>query len=484
MDIQALKHIFKFVSVIGMALSFFLFSAIVVGWIYGEDMQYFLYFDMVLFLLNTVIFLSLKKHMMKLSIKGGILSVNLIWILLGVAGAIPLMLYTGISFADAFFESVSGFTTTGATIFSDIESLSKSILYLRSLMHWLGGMGIIVLGVGLFSLINPSGSMALFKAESTGIKMEKITPKVKDTAIRLWGLYFLFTLLDMMALKWAGMGFFDALNHAFSTISTGGFSTKNASLGYYHSNTIIWITTFFMILSGINFLAHLKLFSTGKFEGYRREEVRMYLFIFIVLSLLLGSVDVFIDYDSYFHALTHSFFTIASVLTTTGFATLDYAQWGHVAISIIFIAMLVGGNAGSTAGGVKVIRYIVLFKNIVLQMKKILHPNAVLGVFIDGQKVSSQIITSTTGFIFLFILTNMIVTLYLFGRGYDAMTAVSTALATVGNIGPGFSLTGPADNYAFFSSADKILLSIAMIIGRLEFYTVFLLFSKSFWKKF
>ena len=484
MDIQALKHIFKFVSVIGMALSFFLFSAIVVGWIYGEDMQYFLYFDVVLFLLNTVIFLSLKKHTMKLSIKGGILSVNLIWILLGVAGAIPLMLYTGISFADAFFESVSGFTTTGATIFSDIESLPKSILYLRSLMHWLGGMGIIVLGVGLFSLINPSGSMALFKAESTGIKMEKITPKVKDTAIRLWGLYFLFTLLDMMALKWAGMGFFDALNHAFSTISTGGFSTKNASLGYYHSNTIIWITTFFMIISGINFLAHLKLFSTGKFEGYRREEVRMYLFIFIVLSLLLGSVDVFIDYDSYFHALTHSFFTIASVLTTTGFATLDYAQWGHVAISIIFIAMLVGGNAGSTAGGVKVIRYIVLFKNIVLQMKKILHPNAVLGVFIDGQKVSSQIITSTTGFIFLFILTNMIVTLYLFGRGYDAMTAVSTALATVGNIGPGFSLTGPADNYAFFSSADKILLSIAMIIGRLEFYTVFLLFSKSFWKKF
>ena len=239
-----------------------------------------------------------------------------------------------------------------------------------------------------------------------------------------------------------------------------------------------------MIISGINFLAHLKLLSTGKFDGYKQEEVLWYLVIFIMLSLILGSIDIFVDYDSYFHALTHSFFTIASVLTTTGFATLDYSKWGHIAISIIFVAMLIGGNAGSTAGGVKVIRYIVLFKNISMQFKKTLHPNAILNVFIDRQKISSWIISSTTGFIFLFIITNMFVTLYLFARGFDAMTAVSTALATVGNIGPGFALTGPAENYAFFSSADKILLSIAMIIGRLEFYTVFLLFSHSFWKKF
>lgn len=484
MDIYALKNIFKFVSVIGMALSLFLWTAIVVGWIYGEDMLKFIYFDLSLLLLNATVFFLLRKHTMKLSIKGGILSVNLIWILLGVAGAVPLILYTGISPADAFFESVSGFTTTGATVFSDIESLPRSILYLRSLMHWLGGMGIIVLGVGLFSLINPSGSMALFKAESTGIKMEKITPKVKDTALRLWGIYLIFTAVDTIALWYAGMTPFDALNHAFSTISTGGFSTKNASLGYYDSGWIIWITTFFMIISGINFLAHLKLFSTGRLDGYKREEVLWYLTIFIVLSLILGSIDVFVDYDSTFHALTHSFFTVASVLTTTGFATLDYEQWGHIAISVIFVAMLVGGNAGSTAGGVKVIRYIVLFKNIVLQFTRTLHPNAIVGLFVDEQKISSQIISSTTGFIFLFVLTNMLVSLYLFARGFDTMTAVSTALATVGNIGPGFALTGPAHNYAFFSSVDKMILSMAMIIGRLEFYTVFLLFSRSFWKKF
>jgi len=483
-DLHALKNIFKFVSVIGVAMSLFLFTVVIVGWFYDENMRLFLYFDLLLFAGNLTVFLLLRKHKMKLSIKGGIFSVNLIWILLGVSGAIPLILYTGITPADAFFESVSGFTTTGATVFSDIESLSKSILYLRSLMHWLGGMGIIVLGVGLFSLINPSGSMTLFKAESTGIKMEKITPKVKDTALRLWGIYLLFTVMDTIALWYAGMTPFDALNHAFSTISTGGFSTKNASLGYYDSAWIIWITTFFMIISGINFLAHLKFFATGRLDGYKREEVLWYLTIFIVLSVVLGSIDVFVDYDSYFHALTHSFFTIASVLTTTGFATLDYEQWGHIAISIVFVAMLVGGNAGSTAGGVKVIRYIVLFKNIVSQFQKTLHPSAIVNVFIDGQKTSSWIIGSTTGFLFLFVMTNMLVTLYLFARGFDAMTAVSTAIATVGNIGPGFSLTGPAHNYAFFSGTDKMILSVAMIVGRLEFYTVFLLFSRSFWKKF
>jgi len=483
-DIHALKNIGKFVSIIGMALSLFMFSAILVGWIYHEDMKQFIYFDGIFFVVNALIFLLLRHHSMKLSIKGGILSVNIIWILLGVAGAIPMVLYTELNFVDALFESVSGFTTTGATVFTDIESLPKSILYLRSLMHWLGGMGIIVLGVGLFSLINPSGSMALFKAESTGIKMEKITPKVKDTALRLWGIYILFTLLDMLALKLAGMGFFDALNHAMSTISTGGFSTKNNSLGYYHSNMIVWITTFFMILSGINFLAHLKLFSTGKYDGYKREEVLWYLGIFVLLSIALGSTDILANHDSKLHAMTHSFFTIASVLTTTGFATLDYAQWGHVAIAIVFVAMLVGGNAGSTAGGVKVIRYLILFKNIGVQLKKTLNPHAIVSVFNDHQKISSHVVTSISGFIFLFVITNMMISLYLYARGYDTMTAISTAIATVGNIGPGFSLVGPAQNYAFFSQGDKLVLSFAMIIGRLEFYTVFLLFSRSFWKKF
>ena len=484
MDLFIVKNVLKFISIIGMALSIFFLLPIIVGLIYHEDIYYFWIFDLSLFISNFFLFLFLRSYQMKLSIKGGILSVNLIWILLGISGAVPLMLYTDISIADAFFESISGFTTTGATIYSDIESLPKSILFLRSLMHWLGGMGIIVLGVGLFSLINPSGSLALFKAESTGIKVEKMTPKIRDTAIWLWGIYFLFTLLDAIALKLAGMGYFDAINHAFSTISTGGFSTKNASLGYYHSSLIIWITTFFMIFSGINFLAHLRFITKGNGSGYRREELFWYLVVFTTLSILLSGVVVFFDGDTVSHAFTHSCFTIASVLTTTGFATLDYEQWGNISMTLVFIAMLVGGNASSTAGGVKVIRYIVLFKNLSMQFKKILHPNAMVGIFIDGQKVSSSIINSTVGFIFLYIITNLVITIYLFSRGFDSMTSISTALATVGNIGPGFALTGPSQNYEFFSGFDKFILSIAMIAGRLEFYTVVLLFSRHFWKKF
>lgn len=484
MDSYALKNVLKFLSLIGMAMTLFLLLPILIGIIYSEDMSSFLLFDLFLFLGNFMLYFSLKNHEMKMSIKDGILSVNLVWVLLGIAGAVPLLLYTEVTWAEAFFEAISGFTTTGATIYTEIEALPKSILFLRSLMHWLGGMGIIVLGVGLFSLINPSGSMTLFKAESTGLKMEKITPKIKDTAILLWGIYLFFTMIDTLALKLAGMSLFDALNHAMSTISTGGFSTKNNSLGFYDSSTIVWITTFFMLLSGINFLAHLKFFSTGNASAYKREEVLWYLSIFGLLSFFLTVVVFLAKGDGFFHVLSHASFTIASILTTTGFATLDYEEWGVVAIALIFVTMLVGGNAGSTAGGVKVIRYIVLFKNISLEFKRILNPNVMIGVFIDKEKVSSKIISATTGFIFLFAITNMLLTLYLFSRGYDPMTSLSTAVATVGNIGPGFSLSGPVENYAFFSDIDKVILSFAMIVGRLEFYTVFLLFTHSFWKKF
>ena len=484
MDLRALKNIFKFLSVTGMALSLFFLLPLLTGIRYHEDIAAFAIFDALLFSINAFFYLVLRKHTLQMSIRDGILSVNLVWVLLGFGGAVPLILYTPVSWADGFFEAISGFTTTGATIYTDIESLPKTILMLRSLMHWLGGMGIIVLGVGLFSLINPTGSMALFKAESTGIKMEKMTPKIKDTAFFLWGVYLLFTLCDTAALHLAGMDWFDSINHAFSTISTGGFSTKNASLGYFDSPLIFWITTFFMIVSGINFLAHLKLLSGGSFDGYRREEVFWYLLLFFALSFALTLVVILIDHDNIFHAATHAFFTIASILTTTGFATLDYEQWGHLAVSIVFIAMLIGGNAGSTAGGMKVIRYIVMWKTLVTQLKKTIHPHAMVNIFIDEEKTPSSVINATTGFVLLFIMTNLIVSIYLFSRGYDALTAVSTALACVGNVGPGFALTGPAQNYAFFHSSDKILLAFAMIAGRLEFYTIALLLTKTFWKKF
>ena len=484
MDLLTLKNVLKFLSTIGVALSLFFLLPILAGYLYGESIIAFAWFDLLFFTGNALLFLLLYRHRMQMRIKDSILAVNLIWILLGIAGAVPLVLYTHAGCADGFFEAISGFTTTGATIYSDIESLPKSILMLRSLMHWLGGMGIVVLGVGLFSLINPTGSLTMFRAESTGIRMEKITPRIKDTALRLWIIYLILTFADIILLEIGGMNLFDAINHAFSTISTGGFSTKNASLGYWQDNSLIlWTTTVFMFVSGINFLAHLRLWG-GDTSGYKSEEVRWYLIIFLALSLLLTLVHFTASADTLWFSAMHAFLTISSVLTTTGFASLDYEKWGSAAIAIVFLAMLVGGNAGSTAGGVKVIRHVVWFKNMFSQIRQILHPNAVVGVYIDKSRVNGKILGSVSGFMLLFALTNMLVTLYLFIRGYDPMSSISTAVACVGNIGPGFSLTGPAENYAFFSATDKVLLSFAMIIGRLEFYTVMLLFARDFWKKY
>ena len=479
------KNILKVLSLIGFTVSIIFLFDLLVGIIYDENYKTFLFYDALFFSVNLAIWLSLYKHELDLKIKDSILVVNFLWILLGVAGAMPLYIYTDVSFASAFFEAVSGFTTTGATIYNDIESLDHMILFHRSLMHWMGGLGVIVLGVGLLSMINPTGSLSLFKAEATGLEIEKLTPKIKDTALSLWLLYLVLTIADLLALKFFGMSWFDSINHAFSTVSTGGFSTKNSSLGYFNGvhDGIIWTTTIFMLLSGINFLAHLKLYHKD-ISGYKTDEVKWYILIFLLLSLALTITHIDISGDSFYDASKHSFFTIASVMTTTGFATIDYGSWSHLAIAIIFVGMLIGGNAGSTAGGIKVIRHVIIFKTLYSELKRILHPNSVISVFVDGTKQKERILASTFGFFTLFMITVSIVTVYIYARGFDAMSAISGAFAIVGNVGPGFSLVGPDDNFAFFNDFDKVFLSVAMIIGRLECYTVFVLLSSAFWKRF
>ena len=477
------KNILKVLSLIGMTVSIIFLLDAVVGILYSEEYVKFLFYDGAFFLVNLVIWLILYNHELNLKIKDSILIVNALWILLGIAGAIPLYIFTDVSFASCFFEAVSGFTTTGATIYSDIEALPHMILFHRSLMHWMGGLGVIVLGVGLLSMINPTGSLSLFKAESTGIELEKLTPKIKDTALSLWLVYLVLTLSNILVLRFFDMSWFDAVNHAFSTVSTGGFSTKNNSLGYFSNDGIIWTTTLFMLLSGINFLAHLKFYHKD-LSGYKTDEVKWYLLVFLALGIILTFTHIDISGDNFYDASKHSFFTIASVITTTGFATIDYGSWSHLAIAIIFVGMIIGGNAGSTAGGIKVIRYVIIFKTLFSEFKRILHPNSVISVFVDGVKQKDRVLASTFGFFTLFMISVGIVTIYIYARGFDAMSAISGAFAIVGNVGPGFSLVGPADNFTFFNDFDKIFLSIAMIIGRLECYTVFVLLSSSFWKKF
>lgn len=483
MDKQTIKNIVKLLGAIGSYLGLFFLIPIFVGFYYEEDVKLFLIFDILFFSANFIVFFALKSHEITLSLRDGILSVNLIWILVGFAGGVPLWLYSDISIMQAIFESISGFTTTGATIYKDIEALPNMILILRSIMHWLGGMGILVLGVGLLSLINPSGSLALFKAEASGIKLDKSTPKIKDTAIRLWGIYVLLTLVDAIFLRFGDMSWFDAINHAFSTISTGGFSTKNASFGAYNSMYLLWVTTIFMMLSGVNFLAHLKLFR-GDVSGYKSEETMWYLIVFVLLSFFT-TFDLYEEeHVPFFIAFTHASFNISSLITTTGFASIDYEQWGPVGISLAFLAMIASGNAGSTAGGVKIIRYIVSMKVIFAELKKILHPNAIIKIFINGSSISNSIVWTTFGFITLFVITNAFLIFYLFISGYDMMTSLSASIACVGNIGPGFGHVGPSQNYSFFTNLDLLVLSFGMILGRLEIYTFLLIFIPSFWKKF
>ncbi|WP_456488205.1 TrkH family potassium uptake protein [Caminibacter pacificus] len=484
MDRRTVKNILKFLAIVNSVIGIFFLIPLITGIIYHENIKNFAIYLVVLEFISAIILYLLKNHKLEMNTKDAILSVNIVWFMLGVLGSIPLMILTHISFIDGFFESISGFTTTGATIYNEITTLPKTALMLRSTMHWIGGMGIIVLGVGLLSLINPTGSLTLFKSESTGITADRITPKLKHTALKLWGVYMLLTLIDAVLLKIEGMNLFDAINHAFATISTGGFSTKNESLGFWLNNPwILWTTTVFMFISGINFIAHIKVLK-GDFSGYKSEEVRWYTIVFLVLSVGVTLVHYFSSHDSLFFAATNGFFTISSILTTTGFATVDYSQWGQVAIALIFIAMLIGGNAGSTAGGIKVIRFVVMFKNLKYQIKKIISPYSVLQVKIDGKKLPESIINNVSAFIFLYILTVTSISLYLFANGYDALTSISASIACVGNIGPGFGHVGPVDNFSFFTGLQKFILAVGMIIGRLEFYTVLILLSRDFWKKF
>lgn len=479
---MSFSSILKFVSAVGLVVFFLFLFPPLIGFFYNEDVFIYAIAMFALFVINLSIFLILKNHPLHLGIRESIISVNFIWILLGIGGAIPLVLYSKIDLAGAFFEAISGFTTTGASVYTDVEILPKSILFHRSLMHWIGGIGIIVLGVGLLPLINPSGSLSLFKAESTGISMDKITPKIKDTANRIWGVYIIFTLLDFALLMLFGMNWFDAINHAFATISTGGFSTKNASIGAF-SDGVIWTTTFFMVISGINFLAHIRLFK-GEKNCYDTEETRWYIGLIIALSLLLALVHAYTSNDSLYTSLMHASFTVSTLATTTGFASIDYETWGQAAMAITIVAMYMSANTGSTAGGIKIIRFVLFFKNIALEIKRSIQPDVITSIFVDGKQIKSSIINSIFGFFALFILTDFLVTMYLYARGYDFLTSFTTAIATIGNIGPGLGMTGPSQNYAFFSWYDKLVLSFAMIVGRLECYTVFMMLSRSFWKKF
>ncbi|MCB0065012.1 MAG: TrkH family potassium uptake protein [Caldilineaceae bacterium] len=423
---------------------------------------------------------SLKRT---LRVRDGFAIVTFGWICFSFFGCLPYLFSGAIpSFTDAFFETISGFTTTGATILTEIESLPHGILLWRSLTHWLGGMGIIVLSLAILPFLGVGG-MQLFKAEVPGPVADKLTPRVTETAKILWGVYMLFSAVEAILLMLGGMTLFDALCHTFGTMATGGYSTRNASVGAYDSAYIDYVIIIFMFLAGANFSLHYRLLR-GNWRVYRQDrEFLVYLGIIGVATVVVIADVWWNTYDTFADALRYALFQVVSIQTTTGFGTADYEQWSANAQFVLLCLMFVGGCAGSTGGGMKVMRLHLLFKFSISEFTRLLHPNAVVPVRMQQVAIPRDVITNILGFfvlyMFLFVLGVFVMTLL----ELDILSAIGAVAATLGNIGPGLNLVGPTDHYGFIPAAGKWVLSALMLMGRLEIFTVLVLFSPAFWKK-
>lgn len=423
----------------------------------------------------------LKPKTNKFEFKESILVVSLGWILFSVFGGLPYIWAAGLNISEATFETMSGLSTTGASVINDIEALDHSILLWRSLTHWIGGMGIVVLSLAIIPLLGASGAN-LFKAEVPGPTTDKLMPKLQATAKLLWYVYLGITLFQVAALLWAGMDLFDSICHSLATVATGGFSTKNASMAAYNSPAIQWVTTGFMFIAGANFALHYRLM-TGKVAIYWKDlEFKTYFFIILLFGTAIAALLIHSGYQDIEQAFRDAFFQVASIITTTGFVSADYTQWPHLAQFFIFMLMFVGGCGGSTGGGVKVIRVIVLFRNAFVELRKALHPSGVFHMKIGKAPLKEEVLSKILGFFFLYLMTIMGVGFVLTALDHDIGTSLSAAIACVGNIGPAFAEVGPVDNFSVISDSGKWVLVFGMLAGRLELVTVLILFSREFWR--
>ncbi len=420
----------------------------------------------------------------ELSVREGFAVVTFGWTVFAVFGALPYLLAGAISSPlDAIFETMSGFTTTGSTILREIEHLPPSLLFWRALTHWLGGMGIIVLSLAILPMLGVGG-MQLFKAEVPGPTADRLKPRIQDTAKMLWGVYFLLTSVETVLLMFGGMSFFDALCHSFATLATGGFSTRNASVGAYNSGYIDAVITLFMILAGVNFALHFQVLRGRVRDFFGSEELRVYLGIIVVSTAVVmyfnWSEDV---YRGLVENLRYSSFQVASIITTTGFGTADFELWPVVTQYILVLLMFIGGCAGSTGGGMKVARILLLFKHAQVQLFRLIHPRAIRLVKLGNRPVDKEVMQSILGFFALFISVFVGGSLLVAASGMDLVSSGAAVIACLGNIGPGIGTVGPIDNFAHVPALGKTVLIVCMLMGRLELFTVLVLFFPSFWRK-
>ena len=436
-----------------------------------------------------------RGHDKEVKRKEGYIIVTLGWIVMSASGILPYVFSGAIpGITNAFFETISGYTTTGASILNDIESLPKGILFWRSLTHWIGGMGIIVLAIAILPLLG-IGGMQLFSAEAPGPNADKLHPRITDTAKRLWLIYFGYTAAETLLLSVAGMSFFDAINHSMATLSTGGFSTKNASLAYWNNRPLIqYIVIFFMFLAGSNFVLSYFAFK-GKIQRVLRdEEFKFYSVLMLIFTLITALVVYFMANVevSNFHPMLfgevessfrHALFQITAVITTTGFVTADFTAWTPFLTVFFFGLMFMGGSAGSTAGGIKVMRHILIIKNGLLEFKRTLHPNAIIPVRFNNKTVSEHIVYNIIAFFVLYMLLFIIGALVLSLLGLDFISAIGGAASSLGNVGPAFGDLNPVSNYNSLPLLGKWWCGFLMLAGRLELFTVLILFNPYFWKK-
>ncbi|WP_112378733.1 TrkH family potassium uptake protein [Flagellimonas maritima] len=437
-----------------------------------------------------------RGHKKEVKRKEGYIVVTFGWIIMSISGTLPYLFSGAIpSVTNAFFETISGYTTTGASILDDIESLPKGILFWRSLTHWIGGMGIIVLAIAILPLLG-IGGMQLFSAEAPGPGGDKLHPRITDTAKRLWLIYFGYTVTEAILLKLAGMSIFDAMNHALATLSTGGFSTKNASLAYWNDQPLIqYIIILFMFLAGSNFVLSYFAF-TGRVQRVLKDEEFKYYTGFIVLFTIIAAIVVYVKANvpiSDFHPMVygevessfrHALFQVIAVITTTGFVTADFTGWTPFLTIFFFGLMFLGGSAGSTSGGIKVMRHLLIIKNGILEFKRTLHTNAIIPVRYNNKTVTEHIVYNIIAFFVLYMLLFIIGSLFLGFLGLDFISAIGGAASSLGNVGPAFGSLNPVSNYNSLPNVGKWWCGFLMLLGRLELFTVLIILTPYFWKKF
>ena len=462
--------------------SVLLLLPMIVGMMYGEKTSSAFLITSVLLAVCFAIWGRKRPENTTIYAKEGLVIVATAWIFWSLFGALPFFLSGSIpNYVDAFFETVSGFTTTGSTILTNIEVLPKGMIFWRALTHWIGGMGVLVFVMVLTSL-DEKNSMHLKRAEVPGPEADKLVPKARATAQLLYGMYFVLTAVEAVLLLCGGMNLFDAVTHAFSTAGTGGFSGYNASVAHFDSAYIDGVITVFMILFGINFNLYFLLVLKDLKNVWKNEELRAYLGI-IAAAVGIIVVNILPMYQSIGKAFRYAAFQVASVITTTGFITADFNLWPELSKCVLLVVMVIGACAGSTGGGIKVSRFLILIKSIKREMKTMLHPKAVTLVKVNGKKVKEETMRGVYVYFIAYILIMILSVLLVSINNFDFETSFTSVLTTLNNVGPGLNLVGPVENFAKFSMFSKVVLCLDMLIGRLEIFPFLMLFSPTLWNK-